>query len=306
MKSDFAGEIYCLESSFNSPKTEYFMSETYSIDKEFIEKQYFENNKSQEEIAKMLGISQWVISNRMRKYGFKTKKRTWRLHKKIYSLDESFFDNLNNENAWILGWMATDGYVRRIGNSFSFGLKLAKKDEEIIYKIKEPLKFNGKIYQVIERLRKTSKDYRQVNLKITSEKIVKRLNEFGIIETKTKKLEFPALISQTEDEFIIKSFSLGAFEGDGSILFDETYKSPCFQIVGTKEFLSGIQKQIMKYLGLPKTKLTKNIKNSNHYALRYRGRFQAIKIFDWLYSNPMHFLKRKHERYLEIKRRLSY
>ncbi len=52
-------------------------------------------------------------------------------------------------------------------------------------------------------------------------------------------------------------------------------------------------------------KKTRNTKLSNHFALRYRGKFQAIKIFDWLYSNPKHYLNRKYNQYLEIKRSLS-
>jgi len=96
-----------------------------------------------------------------------------------------------------------------------------------------------------------------------------------------------------------------AVEG-GEVDSHEKKQSPCFQIVGTREMLEGIQLQLIKYLNLKKTKLTKNTPgNANHYALRYRGRFQTIRIFDWLYLNQKHYLKRKHNRYLDIKRRLN-
>jgi hypothetical protein len=68
----------------------------------------------------------------MRKYGLKTKNRTWKLHKRVYNLEETFLDNINIKNAWVLGWLASDGYVRKLGNSFSFGIKVARRDEDVL------------------------------------------------------------------------------------------------------------------------------------------------------------------------------
>ena len=274
------------------------------IDKSLIEQEYFQNNKSQKEIANKLGISQWVISQRMKEFGLKSKNRTWKLHNHVYSVNEEFFDELNGENALALGWLASDGYVQTKANSFVFGFKIAKKDEEVLYKIKELLKFNGRINSFENVLSKTGKSYAQVQMYINSKKLVKRLKKFGIVQNKTANLKFPSLIAKSNQESIIKNFILGAFEGDGSILFDQKYNSPCFQIIGTKEMLEGIQIQLMKFIGLSKKKLTKNTLFSNHYALRYRGKYQAMRIFDWLYLNKKQFLTRKYKKYLEIKRGL--
>jgi hypothetical protein len=281
------------------------MPEKYVISKTLIEEEYFKNYKSQEEIAKMLGVSQWVISHRMRKYGLKPRKRTWKITERRYSVDDNFFEKIDPVRAWVLGWLASDGFVNENGNSSTFGLKVSEKDVDIVQKIKRLLKFNGRIYHIENYLKKTGKKYRLVHLKITSKKIVKRLKRFGITKNKTKKLRFPKAIRDTGDEKIIKAFIQGIFEGDGSILFDKKYKSPCFQIVGTKELLKGIQLQLVKYLGLRKTKLTKNTEKSNHFALRYRGKYQAIKIMDWLYQNPPQYMDRKYNQYLQIKRRLN-
>ena len=287
---DESPEASSFGSEFKDFNTDSYMPEKYNIDKEFIGREYFVNNKSQQEIADEFGASQWVISNRMRVYGLKTKERTWKLHKKKYSVDENFFDKINPTNAWILGWLASDGFVNECGNALSLGIRISKKDSDIIQKIKELLGYNGPIYHIKMKLQKTGKEYEQLDLKITSRKIVERLREFGIVKNKTFKITFPKLIEDTQNEEIIKGFIQGVFEGDGSLLFDEKTKSPCFQIVGTKELLAGTQLQLMKYLNLKKTKLTRNTKLSNHFALRYRGRFKAIKIFDWLYSNPTYYL----------------
>ncbi len=37
----------------------------------------------------------------------------------------------------------------------------------------------------------------------------------------------------------------------------------------------------------------------------YRSKFQAIKIFDWLYSDTNYYLDRKYKKYLDVKRRLK-
>jgi len=298
-------EVFSFESDFKRTNFDYCMPEKYDISKEFIKQEYFEKNKSQLDIAKAVGISQWVISHRMKKYGLKTKERTWKIHKRKYSVNDDFFKELNPVNAWVLGWLASDGYVNEQKNTSRFGLKLSKKDSDIVYKIKQLLRYDGQIYYIKERLKKTGKEYEQMHLQITSKKIVKRLKDFGIIKNKTKKLAFPEIIKKINNEKITKSFIQGVFEGDGSVLFDERQKSPCFQIVGTEELLEGIQVQLINYLNVKKTKLTRNTKLGNHFALRYRGRFQAIRIFDWLYSDTNYYLSRKYKKYLEVKRRLS-
>ena len=200
--------------------------------------------------------------------------------------------------------MASDGYINKCGNAFRFGITVSKKDQDIIDKLKKLLKYEGKAYAIKTKLEKTGKEYDEIILKVTSNKIVQRLSEFGLGTNKTKRLSFPTIVSNSENEEIIKAFIQGFFEGDGSILFDEKQKSPCFQIVGTKEMLKEIQHKLINYLCIGKTKLTKYKRSDNHFALRYRGKFQAIKIMDWLYSNPENYLDRKYNKYLEIKRRL--
>lgn len=285
------------------------MRSKYLIDKDVLEREYFQNNKSQEEISKMTGVPQTTISARMRKFGLKTKNRTWKMvqiiKQKMHKVNENYFDDLNSENAWVLGWLASDGYTREYKYSKCFGIRLSTKDIEIIQKIRKLIEFEGPIYENTTFLKRTGRSYQLSNIKITSEKIVDRLSEFGITQNKSLTIRFPELIENTHSEQIIKAFILGVFEGDGSVLFDEKHKSPCFQIVGTKEMLEGIQKQLITFVGVSKTKLTKNTLLTNHYMLRYRGKFQAMKLFEWLYSNQENYLNRKYQKYLETKRRLQ-
>ena len=302
----FTGNAHSIEMSHKEPTNNLFMGKKYEIARGYLFNEYFDKIKSQDEIAGNLGVSQWVVSQRMKDFNLKTRDRTWKFaqYRKSFDFDESFFDKITEENAWVLGWLLSDGFVQKYKKSFKFGIKVAEKDSDVIYKIKSLLKFTGNIYREEQWLKKTGKKYRQVRLQIGNKKIVEKLERMGIAENKTKNAKFLDIIKETDNEKIIKSFILGVFEGDGSILFDEKRKSLLFQIVGTKELLLDVQKYLIKYLKLGRTKLTNNIKGTNHFALRYRGRFQALKIFDWLYADANNYLDRKYERYLELSRRL--
>lgn len=273
----------------------------YNIPIDLIKQKYFVENKSQEAIANELNISQWVISQRMRTNNIPRKSKTRNLTHQKYVLDHNALDKLNEKSSWILGWLISDGFVNR--GKYVFGIKVAEKDKDIVEKLKNFFCYNGPIYKIISSHNKSDKKFRQVELLLTSKRLVSRLGNFGIKPNKSLTVKFPNLISRSRDENIIRSFIKGVFEGDGSILL-ENKSSLLFQIVGTKELLTKIQSYLIKYVGVSKTRLTQNVKNRNHFALRYRGRYQAMKIFDWIYKNTDFYLDRKYNRYLNIKKHL--
>jgi hypothetical protein len=237
---------------------------------------YFVDDLSQEEIAKRLGVTQWMISDRMRTAGLRSKARTRNLWQKKYCVDEEAFKSLNPKVAWVLGWLMSDGYV---SNDRVFGIKVADKDQDIVFKLRDFLCYDGPIYSQKTFLRATNKFYGEVCLQINSPPLVNDLRLYGIVRGKSGSERFPDLILCSGDEAIIKAFIQGVFEGDGSILLEKE-TSLVFQIVGTHELLTVIQDLLVRYVRVSKTKLTHNTKQSNHYALRYRGRYNALRIFD--------------------------
>ncbi|OGJ15857.1 hypothetical protein A3K73_01685 [Candidatus Pacearchaeota archaeon RBG_13_36_9] len=279
----------------------------YNIAPELLNEEYLIKRKSQSEIAKLLGVSQWVISQRMRKSNLITRKKTWRLTEQRYCqkypVNIHFFDVLTPKNAWVLGWISSDGFINKNKESHAFGLKLNKKDIDVLIKIKNLIGYAGPILEYKTFLKKTNKNYSECLLKISNKRIVKRLEELGICSNKSQNERFPIEIKVSDNEALIKNFIKGFFEGDGSIIY--TKNSLLFQIVGTKEILRDIQYFLMRYLMLNKTKLTRNILDKNHWALRYRGNKQTIKIFDWLYSDNELCLNRKYNKYLQIKEELK-
>ena len=103
---------------------------------------------------------------------------------------------------------------------------------------------------------------------------------------------------------MVSSFIRGIYDGDGSLMFDKKKKSACFQIVGTYQLLEKIQNYLIHYCHLKKTKLTCNILGKNHFALRYRGNVQTIRILNWIYkySEASNRMDRKFDKFHRIRR----
>jgi hypothetical protein len=259
---------------------------------------YFEERRSQNDVAEILGITQWKVQDRIRRSGRTARPRWWN-HKRTHSLNESAADSLTPQLAWILGWLISDGYVReRV-----FGWRLAARDRDVLEKFRCFFGYSGPIHDYSCFLERTNRSYPMAQLQICSPQLVRVWTSYGIVPNKSTRERYPEKLLNADEE-TTRCFIRGVFEGDGSILLDGK-TSLLFQIVGCRELLLEIQEQLIRYLDLDATKLTNNIKGRNHYALRYRGRFQALRIFDWLYRDSQWHLERKHDRYLEIRKFLG-
>jgi len=268
----------------------------FMIPKNIIEEKYFKELKSQYNIAKELGVTQYAISARMKEYEMKTFPKHLKMvnlnKQKAKKVDLNVFNEMNKNVAWLLGWIVSDGSI----SSRCLTFHISEKDEEILHKFKKLLKYEGKIYHYNSKL--NGKIYKVVTLKINDKKLISKLKEFGI-KPKNKTI-YPVIINK-ENEEINKNFIRGIFEGDGSIIKKKD-GGIIFEIVGTRELLQFIQTKLIAYLNLNKTKLTKNKKLNNHYLLRYGGKKTPLRILSWLYQNYGNLkLKRKYEKFLEIK-----
>jgi len=267
-----------------------------------LQKMYWEEDKSQYDIANELGVTQWKVAQLMRAYNIPRKPKFRKLPHRLCEVDHHALDDLTPKAAWVVGWLLSDGFV--YPQAGCFGLKLSSVDIDVLEDIRCFFGYTGPILRYSSYLERTGNSYETRELKISSPLLLQTLSTFELTGKKTEREVFPQKILDTEDEQIIRNFIKGVFEGDGSIMCDGK-SSVCFQIVGTKELLTDIQECLMRYVGVGRTKLTHNTKVSNHYALRYRGRFQAMGIFNWIYKGSRWHLKRKYEAYLEIKRKLE-
>lgn len=258
-----------------------------------IEQKYSEG-KSQSVIGHEMGVSQWVISSRMREHGLTILPKTRKLGQRKYSLNENALDLLDTKTAWILGWLLADGFVARDN---CFGIKVAIKDLDILEKIKHFFEYTGPILDANTYLKKTGKTYKIKLLKINSIEIKNKLLEYGIAPNKTSNEKYLRL---PKDEEIDRHFIKGVFEGDGSLLYYKKSNRSRFQIVGTKELLNEIQKKLILYVGIKKTKMYCQSEKSNHYMMQYSGNKQVRRIASWIYKNSEWHLDRKYKAYKEM------
>jgi len=281
------------------------MKKLINIEKAKLQLLYIDKKYSQDKVAKILHCSQWVISNRLRSFNIKTRPKTWNLGKRKYEFDRNFLRNITLDIAWILGLLVSDGFVTNNAIAANFGLKLKQEDEDVLFKVKRILKYQGPILTGIGKLRHRGiiKEFPYSLFRINERNIVRQLEQIGIKQNKTLNENFLKCISETDNEKTISSFIRGIYDGDGSVLYDKKRNSVCFQIVGALQLLSKIQEYIVYYCHVNKTALTKNISGTNHYALRYRGNLQAVKILKWIYkySSSFNRMNRKYNSFCKIK-----
>ena len=201
-----------------------------------------------------------------------------------YNVNDDYFDNLDYEQYWLIGLLASDGFKGKynqigINQSGEYGYKLVNYIKNII-KSDNPIRTiqtNGQnCYQLI----------------ISSEKICKKLKEFNIVNAKTKIYQFPNIKSDYINDFIA-----GYVEGDGCITISDNgigckYLSASF--IGTKDFIHKC------YEVIPIKGKVRKHNLSDVYEIRWNGE-QAIAFCDWLYSSPELYHSYKYDNYIKAK-----
>lgn len=123
------------------------------------------------------------------------------------ALKEDYFSKITSPNqAWLMGFLASDGTISTNNNTIKIGLSSC--DREILEKIQSELEYSqGKIYD-----HQTQQGFLISELRWTSAQQKQDLARFGIVPNKTyKKMELPEI-----EEKLKLAFILGYFDGDGS------------------------------------------------------------------------------------------
>lgn len=124
-----------------------------------------------------------------------------------------------------------------------------------------------------------------------------RLNELGVYENKTFKLEFLKILN----EKLYHHFIRGYFDGDGSISSNKK-GSAFIQFIGTKSLISEILKILVNHCGVNYVKIRLN-HNNNHNNIRtisFGDNGNAKKIYDYLYNNAQTYMLRKKHKFEEL------
>ena len=205
------------------------------------------------------------------------------MFKRRYKVNHNFFNSLNEKNSYILGLLAADGNVSKIGARLT--LSICEKDSKILGEINHLLESTYPITTYIVK-----KKYKQKILRITSKDICNDLNSYGIIPKKSLKMTFPSIPKKYLSHYI-----RGYFDGDGSITITKS-NNIAITILGTKQFLKEIKKLYNEYCNTDCGWIAQHNK-SRIYHFCIHGNVGGIKFLKWIYKNESIKFDRKYKIY---------
>jgi len=201
-----------------------------------------------------------------------------------YHVNHHYFSRITTrEQAYWLGWLWSDGYVRQRGGSGEIELELHRDDVNILEQFKAAVESDYPI-----RFRRDS-----ARLCIISRQMFQDLGEYGIIPQKSKLATRPNI-----DAFFVADFMRGVFDGDGYI---SKNRQPQVVIIGTEAFCSWLQSVAQRAIGARGTVALK--KNATFWWI-LSGRENLSAFAQWIYA-PLRngerviCLARKYQRFIE-------
>lgn len=208
--------------------------------------------------------------------------------------DNTVFDCIDTEEkAYWLGFLYADGSVSSYRNAVE--LSLQGKDIEHLEKYNMFLKNKKSV--VLQNSKCNGKVFSRCRCTVTNKHFHQRLCELGCIPKKSLILEFPKKeIFKNED--LIIHFIRGYVDGDGSITFTKTGRL-VLQIIGTKEFLTGIIDIFPNIFSKTFCK-DKRLKNNTYFITCSCNK--ADYILEVLYKNSSIYLNRKYDRLAVLSR----
>jgi hypothetical protein len=241
--------------------------------------------KSIQEIRELIPHRSYrVITLRAQSLGIHKFKRP------IYTTDEKFFEKINNDSAYVLGVIASDGNLT-IRENGSWNFKITSKDKEWLLAIRDLMGSNMKLKPVVGQWGHLAWD-----LIITRRKMIKDLMALGITPKKSMTLQFPNI----QDEYV-PSFMRGYHDGDGSFSFYRNHKRVVLRSItaGNITFLTTWKEWLNKF-GID-TESNIHITKSKIHVLHLSER-NSVEFGNMIYNVPGIRLERKYKKYIEGKR----
>ena len=214
------------------------------------------------------------------------KRRTISESKRLYTIDENVFDELNEFSSYWIGFLMADGnlYINP-KNSRQIQLSLHERDREHIEKFKSFLKTDKPIYSYVSR-RKYDNDIGYIEspeakFYINSKIIFEKLEDYGLTVRKSKTAKF------SDNLRINRHLVRGMWDGDGSILISKDNRVEV-SLVGSNKIIEQIRDFVNDSIKI-KSKITKS---KSIFRIRYHGQ-KARSVADFLYSGSNIHLDRK-------------
>ena len=248
----------------------------YIIDK------YLNENYTLKQLGREFNCSYGTIRLLLNKHNIQS-----RGNKQGYPRNEFYFNKIDNEEkAYWLGFLYADGCVH--SNDYAVSINIT--DKEHVEKFKTAIgAINHNITVTQDERFENAKTLYQFSIK--DKQLHQDLIKWGCIPQKSLLLNKIPNIPRD----YIPHFIRGYFDGDGSLHYLKGTDSYRISFIGTKEFLSDVQKELQTNVTLQG-----NIAG-RAYVLQIAGRKQVERILNYLYNNSQESnrLDRKYQKYLD-------
>lgn len=209
-----------------------------------------------------------------------------------YPVNEAFFETQSHNMAYLLGFIASDGYVKKDTNEIGIGLSAIDKEQLEQFRVI----IGGRDINEYT----TNEGFEVVKWVFTSQKVKEILSTYSIIPQKTFKLMPPLKL---ERKYWI-DYIRGYFDGDGSVNYLTSNKALRWQICSaTPEILQWIIDFLYEEYNIPKVNILSQKRKETLYYFQYST--NAVKeIYKILYTKDSWYLKRKKEKFDEILKKI--
>ena len=246
---------------------------------------------SYNKIAEFLHKDKRTVSFYLKEAGYGPNKKYQRFNQKQpnkKNVNENYFEIIDTEHkAYWLGFFYADGHVETARHTIELSLK--EEDYNHLEKFKNDLESD----HIISKRSKVIDDniYYSYRISISREKLKNDLINKGCVPNKTKILTYPDT-NQVPFE-LQRHFIRGYIDGDGCVSCINNSKIFSVDIVGTIDFLNGIN----NYFKLAQGENIYDFKHTDIKHFSKAGRF-AFDMMTHLYKDATIYLDRKYQRYL--------
>ena len=227
------------------------------------------------------------------------------------NFNQDYFEVIDTpEKAYWLGFIAADGCLSKttpdVIRPNRLYLNVTEGDKEHLQKFKDTIQHDGKF--IVQSQEKSYSPTPLYYLHCNSVKMCADLMKHGIYPRKTGSSHLPNI-----DSHLMRHYIRGYFDGDGCISIymsndkGSTYKGKqykckpymrCeFSITSDRTILEEMQGILMKECDLPQSKLKEYKRTEKAVSLRYGGKHQIRRIFEYLYKDSTVHMQRKYEKF---------
>lgn len=197
---------------------------------------------------------------------------------KYKTLNDNFFECIaTEEQAYLLGWIASDGTIAKRGITITIHVK----DKDCLEHLRNII-----CPELPIKSKKTKIGYNQCSLVINSNKCA--VDVCNILQISFGKKDKIVKMPKLANEELQWAFIRGYFDGDGSII--SPCKSKTYPVCKIASYSSYIKDSIRDFTKIPCSVHEEAIEWSGVNALDFLGK---------LYDNAKHYLSRKRNLYLD-------